>query len=405
MTDRITRASTLLDDVPPDLPAYRFQQRSPDGATVRLFAVGDIGLSGRVKSTIQEKGGWVLLQEIAPILLSGDIVFGNLECSLVDETDKNSSFSGRSSDVLLLAEAGFSLLHVANNHVYDNGLRGFITTLHTLQSASILPLGVLSDDDPAHRLTQINIGNFRFGWLGCGRTLSQQSEDWPRFWEFDEESLISAVQDARSKVDLLIVSIHLGLMYVDYPHPQHKEMAHKLVAAGTDLVLMHHAHVLQGVQVVDDSVICFNLGNFLFDSREGNVRAEVMEREQNEGAVFLFEFDMKGICLAAALPVWMDDRCRVRWALEERGMRILNRLSEISRSLAGDLSAVFWRQRAERNTALVVKVALFHLKRGNWRVLGQMVTQIRSHHLLMISRWLFHLASCYTRDHLSPKKL
>lgn len=392
MTDVIVSAETFLKSAPPDLLAYKFQERRPQGDSVRVFAVGDIALSGRVKRTIREQGGGVLLSEIAPLLLSGDIVFGNLECCLVDETDKNSLFSGTSSDIAVLSDAGFTLLHVANNHVYDQGPRGFINTLQTLRDAAIVPLGALYDEDPSHRLTEINIGNRRFGWLGCGRTLSQQSEEWPRFWEFNEQSLLSAVQDARGKVDLLIVSIHLGLMYLDYPHPQHKEMAHGLVAAGADLVLMHHAHVLQGVQSLDDRIICFNLGNFLFDSQEGNVKANMMKREQNESAVFLFEFDTNGICLAAALPVWMDERCQVRWAPGEHGMRILTRLLRISRPLSGDVSSKFWQQRAERNTGLVGKVAVFHLRHGNWRVLVQMVRQLRLHHVRMILGWLLHMA-------------
>jgi poly-gamma-glutamate synthesis protein (capsule biosynthesis protein) len=57
-----------------------------------------------------------------------------------------------------------------------------------------------------------------------------------------------AVIQAQTDVDALIVSIHIGLMYIDYPRPQHKAMAERLMAAGADLILMHHAHVLQGVQ-------------------------------------------------------------------------------------------------------------------------------------------------------------
>jgi hypothetical protein len=178
-------------------------------------------------------------------------------------------------------------------------------------------------------------------------------------------------------------------MYMDYPRPEHKAMAERLLGAGANLILMHHAHVLQSVQVGSKkSLCCYNLGNFLFDWEEGNVKIPMMLREQNEGAVFHFVLDRNGIAQAAALPVWIDDRSTVHWASGTRGVEILKRLVRISRAIECDYAALFKRQRAERNTTDIFKVMWFHARHGNWAFLLESIKKARLEHMGMIMRWL-----------------
>ena len=190
-------------------------------------------------------------------------------------------------------------------------------------------------------------------------------------------------------MDVLIVSIHIGLMYMDYPRPEHKVMAERLMGNGADLVLMHHAHVLQGVQITSERrICCYNLGNFLFDWKEGNVQTPVMLREQNEGAVFVFDLDQKGVSAATAFPTWIDDDCRVRWATGERGLHILNRLARISLDLQGNFEVAFESQRATRNTGPILQVLAFHARHGNWRFLSDSLRRARWEHVKMLLRWM-----------------
>jgi hypothetical protein len=234
-----------------------------------------------------------------------------------------------------------------------------------------------------------DVNGLRVGWLGCGRTLLPQNDEGPRYWEFNETELSAAIARARPEVDVLIISMHIGLMYMDYPRPEHKLIAERLIQHGADLILMHHAHVLQGVQVtLHGRMCCYNLGNFLYDWMEGKVQTPVVLREQNEGAIFWFEIDQKGIALAAAFPTWIDEDCRVHWATGERGHAILNRLGRISRDLEGDFAPVFERQRAERNMGPILKVLAFHIKHRNWRKIIDSLRRARFEHLKMVIRWL-----------------
>jgi hypothetical protein len=115
-------------------------------------------------------------------------------------------------------------------------------------------------------------------------------------------------------------------------------------------------------------------------------------REQNEGAVFVFDLDQNGVSAATAFPTWIDDDCRVRWATGERGLRILNRLARISLDLQGNFEVAFESQRATRNTGPILKVLAFHARHGNWRVLSESFRRARWEHFKMLLRWMVYLA-------------
>ena len=387
--DDILPASTLATPVPSGLSAACFYRRPPSGRTIRLYAVGDIGFSGKIKITGKKKGFPALFGEIANLLRTGDVVFGNLETPLTNQVPEGSLFSGSLEGAVGMSESGFSIVHLANNHICDYGPYGIRSTLNALQENDILTFGACENRAGARQLVQTDVGSLRVGWLGCGRTQQDQTEGGPYFWEFEETEIVSAIRKARDTVDVLIVSIHIGYMYLDYPHPDHKDMANRLVAEGADLILMHHAHVLQGVEFTKGGgVICYNLGNFLWDWEEGNVRANVMVEEQRQGAVFLFDLDQKGVCGAAALPTCIDDACCVRWATGEMGISIIERLNRISLDLKADYADEFRRQRHERNTGLAIEVLWFHFRKGNWAIVIGMLKKIRSEHFRLLLGWL-----------------
>jgi hypothetical protein len=109
--------------------------------------------------------------------------------------------------------------------------------------------------------------------------------------------------------------------------------------------------------------------------------------------VFLFDLDKKGVSLAAALPIYVDDNFCVRWAKGERGKEIIRRLEKLSKHLGnGHFAREFWRQRLERNTGLVLKVVWFHFRRGNWAILLSLVKRIRLIHLGMFLGWIFQVS-------------
>jgi hypothetical protein len=386
---RIIPAKDIAPVLPVDLSALQVFSRQTTGPSVRLCAVGDIGLSGRAAETARQHGATALVRELTPFLRSEDIVFGNLESPLVDTTGSSHMFAAPPASATALAQSGFTVLNLANNHILDYGQAGLRSTLTAVRGSGMVALGAGESASIARQLVRTNFGNLRIGWLSCGRTRVPQNSDNVQYWEFDEHQLSLAVTCARQTVDVLIVSIHIGLMYMDYPRPEHKIMAEKLMAQGADLILMHHAHVLQGIQVSPENrVCCYNLGNFIFDWEEGNVKISIMLREQTEGAAFVFTLDAKGIAGVFAIPTWIDDSCQVHWATGDRGKRILARLERVSEALKDNYLPEFERQRADRNTTAILKVLLFHIRQRNWRLVLNALGRTRLEHIKMMIRWL-----------------
>ena len=89
----------------------------------------------------------------------------------------------------------------------------------------------------------------------------------------DRDRVIGAVAEARRLADtraagLVVVSMHWGYEYVRHPAPPDRALALAVIEAGADIVVGHHPHVTQGVEVYRDRLILYSLGNLLFDSEK-----------------------------------------------------------------------------------------------------------------------------------------
>lgn len=369
-------AERLVPEAPARLEALVAHERPADGPTRRLCAAGDVGFSGRL-ATLPANGHDPFF-EIATVVRGADLAFANLETPLVGDDPEGRLFAASTRAAPLLAAAGFRLVNLANNHVLDHGPEALATTLAALAGVGVETLGAGAG---ARRLVVTDLRGLSVGWLGCARTLREQS-DAGGFWEYDPGALTAAVCEARERVDVLVVSIHMGYMYVDVPHPAQRRHVLELLGAGAGLVLLHHPHVVQGVEVAPGGgVACYSLGNLLLDWREGEIPVERMIEEQRTGGLFLFDLDHRGVARASVLPVRVDDGWTVRWALGESGRAILGRVERAS-DWHRDVEAVFHRQLAERAGDLAWRSALAEA-RGGPRAVAGLLRRLRPHHLRM----------------------
>ncbi len=382
-------ASLLDPGLPATLPALRLCQRIPSGPTQRFWAGGDLGLSGRLAPGARGEAP-APLARLAPALAALGPGFANLETPLVPDADPADLFAAPPAGAVQLAAAGLRVLSLANNHVADYGAAGIESSLAAVTTAGLSAVGAGADAAAARQLVVLELETLRLGWLAAARSLAPQPPAGPAFWELERDELLAAVEAAKPTVDLLAVSLHLGFMYVDYPHPEHRQLALDLAAAGADLVLGHHAHVVQGIEVAPGgALLCHNLGNLVFDWTEGEVAADLLLEEQRSGIVLVLDLDPQGVARATALPVRVDDGWQLDWAEGEAGERILERLERLSQDLGGDYAAEFWRQRGTRNTGLTLATLARRLRRGDFASLAAAALRVRPHHLGMIGRWLF----------------
>jgi len=354
-----------------------------------LSAVGDVGFSGRPALKGPVDATKRFFEPVKTLLAGSDVAMCNFEGILASAADDVDPFTSSPEWATVLADAGFGLVHLANNHALDRGPKGLHSTIDALRDAGLTVIGSGETQEEAVKPVITEIRGIRLGWLAAGRIGRRPADSGPFLVDLEEESLIRSTRAIAPDVDCLIVSLHCGYMWLDYPSPAIRSIAHRLADAGAGLILMHHPHVLQGVEVTPDGcVICYSLGNFLFDWEVGNVRSHVAVDRQREGAIFRFEIDRKGVALATIVPTTMDDECRVVKPASAKVVATIDRVERISADLlTGTWEREFHRQRARRNTGHGVRVLWFLARTGRWRELGRELAKTRPRHALMVFRW------------------
>lgn len=243
---------------------------------IKLMAVGDVMLSRYIGKVITAKGDKFPFERIKPILKQGDVVFGNLESVLGDEgdeilfPDKPFNFIAPLDSARALKDAGFTVLSLANNHAMDYGGSALLKTKIALDAEGLKSFGAGADIKTARTSVFVEVKNVKFAFLGYG--IGHSSDIYattkkPGVAPVFSPNIVKDIKDAKQKADVVIVSLHWGTEYENTPDKKQREIAHKLIDAGADVILGHHPHVMQGIEIYKDKIIAYSLGNFLFDQK------------------------------------------------------------------------------------------------------------------------------------------
>lgn len=167
-----------------------------------------------------------------------------------------------------LRDAGYDGCTTASNHSLDRRSEGVFSTLDVLDDAGLLHSGAARDQDEYDQPTIYDAAGIAVASLSYSYGFNGFSEPADMPWlvnEIDVEEIASEVSVARnSGAEYVVVSLHWGTEYRHLPDDYQREHA-QLVAAieGVDIVIGHHAHVVQPVDLIDGTPVVFGLGNFL----------------------------------------------------------------------------------------------------------------------------------------------
>lgn len=246
--------------------------------SVRIVAVGDICLAGGVDRKMRSRGRGYPFAAMRDTLRSADIAFGNLECVLAHgggPIPKKYNFRGRPIGALALAEAGFDIVSVANNHTLDFGREGLAETLTHLRRAKVIPVGAGNTLAEAHRMQVLRRNGIRIGflaYLGMFPPLLPPATDEPSVAMAYLPRLRADIRSARRQVDFLVVSMHAGVEHAPSPSSRQQAIARAAIEAGADAVVGHHPHVVQQLAFYRGKPIFYSLGNFVFNPSHAYVR-------------------------------------------------------------------------------------------------------------------------------------
>ena len=238
---------------------------------IRLVAVGDICLAHGVEQEMAQRGRGYPFASVKETLRAADIAFGNLECCLATggaPVPKQYNFRGHPRGAMALAESGFKVVSLANNHSLDYGKAALSETLDFLCAQHVASVGAGKTLSEAHALRIVRVRGTRVGFLaflGLFPAVVPLRESEPGVAMADPALVKRDVAAARRKVDFLIVSMHAGKEYKFIHTARQAEIAHMAIDAGADLVIGHHPHVVQDVECYKGRQIFYSLGNFIFD--------------------------------------------------------------------------------------------------------------------------------------------
>lgn len=243
--------------------------------TVTVIAVGDILLSRGVEKKIEQYGTGYPYLKLGNVLKKSDFVSGNLECPLTEEgvpslKRGNLLFKARKSNSYALRAAGFNVLSLANNHIMDYNGEGLLNTVNALHTAGISTVGAGSDVTDAHKPLFMKKNNINIGFISFSTFPPEgyfHFDDKPDVAFADNSRIGEEIRNARLNCDFLIVSFHWGKEFSYYADESQIQIAHTAIDSGADMVIGHHPHVLQGVEVYKGKPVFYSLGNFIFDSQ------------------------------------------------------------------------------------------------------------------------------------------
>ena len=242
-----------------------------------------------------------LLSPVKHILIDADVTFGNLEGSFLNEgkvvkqcrdTTKCFAFKMPEHYVHCLADAGFDVVSLANNHVGDFGDLRRNTTMRLLDSVGISYAGLLT-----HPTTIFERNGLTFGFCAFAPNRGTCSiNDIPRVKQI--------VSSLKSQVDVVIVSFHGGAEGANHRNITREreyyygedrgnvyEFARHVIDAGGDIVFGHGPHVTRAIDLYKGRFIAYSLGNFVtygrFNLRGPNGFAPIVKVNVDKNGKFV----------------------------------------------------------------------------------------------------------------------
>lgn len=293
-----------------------------------VIVVGDIMLGGRTTARIEEHGADYPFAAVRPLLARAPIVVGNIEGPLARHAElEDRRFSYKVDPALAssLIRAGINVGAIPNNHLMDCGRSGVIETLDALRAAGVTPLGAGLTTREAHvpvimRAAAHRIGLLAYYWNErCAATATR-----PGGATDTREELARDISALRAQVDRVVVSFHWGVPYEREPSVVDRAKARLAIDLGADVVVGHHPHIIQPLEIYRGRPVFYSTGNFTFGS--GNSRAESL--------LLGIRFE-DGRTVVDAWPVYVKNRdLRVDYqpkVLRGAGAEhVLKRLAEIS---------------------------------------------------------------------------
>lgn len=259
---------------------------------IRIIFAGDTHFQWAVQDQIQKGGTKAPFKAILPFFKTADFRIVNLETAIATKGEplpgKSHIFNSPRDNLSGLQFLGVDLAVLANNHSMDMGAEGLADTISNLRHFGIPSVGSGMNDAEAvapffTEIRGVKIAILAFNEIEEGGIVS--GPDSAGVATASKHGVL-AIRAAKRQADVVIVSLHWGMEYLALPEAAQRRLAFQLIQAGADMIVGHHPHIPQGMEIAKDSVVLYSIGNFLFGSanhfQTHNLVAEILISQESK---------------------------------------------------------------------------------------------------------------------------
>ncbi len=235
--------------------------KEKSGGPIKILFVGDMMFDRHIREAVEKygKGDYnYILEPVKEKLSAYDLVVGNLEGPITDNDSvsvdtkigegKNFVFTFDPAVAGVLSENNIKLVNLGNNHILNQGEKGFEQTKEYLDKAEV---GHFDGDD--FSVNEIN--GTKIAFVGYNYSESES-----------EEKTIENIKKAKEQAGVVVVLPHWGTEYkTGDPGQIVRNLAQQFINAGADAIIGTHPHVIEDSEAYDAKTIYYSLGNFVFD--------------------------------------------------------------------------------------------------------------------------------------------
>lgn len=210
-----------------------------------------------------------MLAPVRPVVEAADLAICHLETPLSPDDRDIASYPVFETPASLadaIAWAGYDGCSTASNHSLDGGVDGVRATLRNLDRVGLGHAGTARSKQEARRITTYRVAGARIAHLSYTFGFNGFVADTP--WRANRIDVPEVLADAwrarNAGADLVVVSLHWGVEYTHAPTTWQRQTAARLThSPAIDLLVGHHAHVVQPVTRAHGTWVAYGLGNLL----------------------------------------------------------------------------------------------------------------------------------------------